>query len=114
MHVLAVETVGQFVGVGLADHPSAGREHALDRGRGAHCRRMRLKPNRIAVAGAMAGDIEHVLDREGQAAQRAIRRSVHFDMVIAAEGVVRIVRNYCSRCRMAGWRETVLRPRLKA
>ena len=75
---------------------------------------MGLKPQRIAVAGAMAGDIEHVLDRKSQAAQRAIRRSVPFHMVLAAEGVVRIVRNHCGRCIIAGWRETVLRPRLKA
>ena len=102
MHVLAVEAVGQFVGVGLADHAGAGREQALDRGSGARRRRMRLEPQRIAVAGAMPGDIEHVLDRKGQAAQRAIRRSSQFDMVVAAEGVERIVRNHCGRCMLAG------------
>ena len=71
------------------------------------------EPDRIAVAGAVAGNIEDILDRKGQAAQRAIGRSPQFHIGVAAEGVVGIVWNHCGRCSMAGWRETVLRPRLK-
>jgi hypothetical protein len=98
----------------FCDHLGAGREQALDGRSGARRRRVRFEPDRIAVAGAMAGNVEHVLDGEGQAEQRTFRRTVQFDMGVAAESVVRIVRDHCGRCSIAGWRDTVLRPRLKA
>ena len=114
MHVLAVEAIGHLVGVGLADHAGAGGEQALDRRGRSRGRRMGLEPDRVAVAGAMAGDVEHVLDGEGQAAQRTVRRAAQFDMGVAAEGIVGIAQHHCGRCRVAGCRDTVLRPRLKA
>ena len=114
MHILAVEAVGQFVGMGLADHARAGREQTLDRGRGARRRRVSVEPYRIAVSGAMTGNVVHVLDGKSQTVERATRRSVQFDMGMAAERVVGIVGDHCGRCRIAGWRDTVLRPRLKA
>ena len=75
---------------------------------------MGFEPHRVAVSGAMAGDVEHVLDREGRAAQRAFGRAGKLDMGMAAKGVVRIVQGHCGRCRVAGCRDTVLRPRLNA
>src|SRR6478736_9837558 len=75
---------------------------------------MGFEPHRVAVSGAMAGDVEHVLDREGQAAQRAFERAGKLDLRMAAKGVVRIVDGHCGRCRVAGCRDTVLRPRLNA
>ena len=75
---------------------------------------MGLKPDRIAVAGAVTGDVEHVFDGEAQAAQRARGRAIEFDVGVAAERVIRIVRDHCGRCSVAGCRDTVLRPRLKA
>ena len=114
MHVLAVEAVSQFVGMRFSDHLSAGREHTFNRRCCALSRLMGVEPHGIAVAGAMAGDVEHVLHGEGQTAQRTVRRPVHLDMRMAAKSVVRIVWDHCGRCSCAGWRDTVLRPRLKA
>ncbi len=51
---------------------------------------MGFEPHRVAVAGALAGDVEHVLDREGQAAQRAFGRAGKLDVGVAAKGVVGI------------------------
>ena len=81
MHVLAIEAVRHLVGVGLADHVGASGQQALDCGGGPRRGRMGFEPDRIAVSGAMAGDVEHVLDREGQAAQRAVGRAGKLDMV---------------------------------
>ena len=75
---------------------------------------MGFEPHRVAVSGAMAGDVEHVLDRKGQAAQRAVWRAGKLDMDMAAKGVEWIEHGHCGRCRVAGCRDTVLRPRLNA
>ena len=75
---------------------------------------MGLEPDRVAVAGAMTGDVEHVLDGECQAAQRTFGRAGKLDLRVPAKGVVAIVHGHCGRCRVAGCRDTVLRPRLKA
>ena len=88
VHVLAVEAVGHLVGVGLADHAGASGQQALDCRGSPRCGRMGFEPDRVAVAGAMAGDVEHVLDREGQAAQRAFGRAGKLDVGVAAKGVV--------------------------
>ena len=42
-------------------------------------------------AGAVARDVEHVLDGEGEAGQRTVRRSVQGYVVLLAEGAQRIV-----------------------
>ena len=114
MHVLAVKAVGQFVRMGLPDHARAGGEQTLNGGSGACRRRVGGEPDRIAVPGAVAGDVENILDGEGQSAQRTVGCPIQFDMGMAAERVVGIVRDHCGRCRITGARDTVLRPRLKA
>jgi hypothetical protein len=112
MHILTVEAVGQFVGLGFSDHRRAGGEQALDGGSGARRRRMRLEPDRIAIAGAMAGNVVDILDREGQAVKRTCGRAIQRNVGVAAEGAIRIVWDHCGRCSVAGARDTVLRPRL--
>ena len=115
MRVHTVEAISHFVGMGLAYHSRAGGEEARDRGGRPGGRRMGLHPQWVAIAGAVAGDVEHILDGEVQTAQRTGDRSVQFDMRVAAEGIVWIIRHsHCGRCKVAGCRETVLRPRLKA
>jgi ketosteroid isomerase-like protein len=48
---------------------------------------MRTRPIVIAAAGGMAGDIEQVLRRKGQAAQWAVRRALDCDARIRDEGI---------------------------
>ena len=67
--VLAQDAQRDLVGDGLADQRRAGIEQRLHRP-GMPCRhRMRARPVVIAAAGRMAGDIEQVLRREGEATQ---------------------------------------------
>src|ERR1700728_3558958 len=114
MHILAIKAVGQFVGLSFSDHPGAGRKQTLDGRCRARRRRMSLEPDRMAVAGSTAGNVEHVLDGEAQAAQRTYGHAVELNMRVTAERIVRVVRDHCGRCKIAGWRDTVLRPRLNA
>jgi len=62
----------------------------------------------------MPGDVEHILGGEGEASQRARRHAIQRDMGVPTKGVIRIAHGYCGWCNVAGCRDTVLRPRLKA
>ena len=90
MRVLAVETVGHFVGVGFADKACARFEQAIDRRCCANRRRMRLKPHGVTVSGTMTRNVEDVLDRHGQTLQPAAAVTGESHMGVAAEGVERI------------------------
>jgi hypothetical protein len=118
MHILAVDAVGQFIAISLADQAGSGGEQALDRRCGAPCGRMGLEPARMAVAGTMSGDVEYVLDGEAATEQGAGRASLDSNFVVAAKRVERIVDAHVDthvlRWSRAGSRETVMRPRLKA
>ena len=117
MHILAVDAEGQFIAISLADQAGSGGEQALDRRCRALCGRMSLEPERMAVAGAMSGDVEHVLDGEAAAEQGADRAAFDSNFVVAAKRVERIVDahldTHVARWSRAGSRETVMRPRLK-
>ena len=114
MHVLAVDAVGHFIAIRLADQAGSGGEQALDSRRSALCGWMGLEPARMAVAGAMSGDVEHVLDGEAAAEQWAGWAAFESNVVVTAERVEPIVDAHVSRWSCAGSRETVMRPALKA
>ena len=61
MHILAVDAVGQFITVSLADQPGSGGEQAVDRRRRMLRGRMGLEPSRMAITGDVSRYIEHVL-----------------------------------------------------
>jgi hypothetical protein len=114
MRVFAIETVGEFVGVGLADHTRAGIEETLYARRRSRCRRMGLEPNGIAVAGATSRNVVDILHGHRKTGERAPAAAVKCDVGMTRERVERVVWNHCGLCKVAGWRETVWRPRLKA
>ncbi len=114
MHILAVDAVGHFIAISLANQAGSGSKQALDRRRSALCGWMGLEPARMAVAGAVSSDIEHVLDGEAAAEQGAGCAAFAGNLGIAAERVERIVDAHVARWSCAGSRETVMRPRLKA
>ena len=87
MDVFAVEAVGHFVGMGLADHVGARGEQSLDGRRGMIGGRMRLEPNRIAIARAVSGNVEHVLDAETASPQRAAAAALERHVGMPAERV---------------------------
>jgi len=102
MHVFAVETVGEFIGVRFADHARAGVEEPLHARRGLFGRRMRLEPDRVAVAGAMPCDIVDVLHRHGEPGERACAATIERDVGVTRERVERVVRDHCGLCSLAG------------
>ena len=76
MRVHAGDAVEEFVADRLADDGRAGGEQLFDR---CGMRRRGLlvrQPVRIAAAGALAGDVVHVLDRDAQSRERAARRAL--------------------------------------
>ena len=90
MHVLAVETIGHFVGVGFADEARARFEQAIDRRCCANRRRMRVKPQGVTVSGTMTRNVEDVLDRHGQPLQRAAAATGESHIGVTAEGIERV------------------------
>src|SRR4029077_17681016 len=91
VHVLAVDAVGHFIAVGLANQAGSGGEQALDSRRSALCGWMGLEPAWVAVASAISGDIEHVLDGEGAAKQWAGWDAFESNVLVVAERVKPIV-----------------------
>jgi hypothetical protein len=69
--VLGREAVGQFNGLGFSDQTGTGRQQGKNRWRWRGRLAVRRRPVRIAVAGHHAGNVEQVLDREGQSGQPA-------------------------------------------
>src|ERR1700684_1750657 len=104
MHIFAVEAVGEFIRMSLADHPGARGKQAFDRRRRLSRRRMCCEPDRVAIAGAMTLDVENVLDREGQSVKGTISRTHKRDIGVAAKGVERVPRGHWGRCSTAGRR----------
>ena len=92
MPVLPVQAIGEFVGMGLADHPRAGIEQALHRDRRPIGHGMGFEPHRIAEAAAVSGDVIEVLDAERSPAERPCGRTFHSDMRVPAERTQRIAR----------------------
>ncbi len=90
MRVLAGERIAELVANGASDEVGAGVEQSRRRGRGLARRLVRSEPGRMAEAGAAAGDIEHVLGREAQPVERALRGTPPRDVVVRAEGTERI------------------------
>ena len=78
VHVLAERAEGELVRDRDAGKTRAGIEAGLHRGCRARGRLVAREPVRAAAAGDDAGDVEHVLDREGEAAEGALsaRRDV--------------------------------------
>jgi hypothetical protein len=72
--------------MGAPDHGRAGRQQALDGNGRAPGRRVGGEPVRMAEAGAVSGDVERILDGEGQAGERALARTCEGRVVVAAEG----------------------------
>src|SRR6185437_7458356 len=70
MRVDAGDAEEELVANRLADDVGAGLEQAAHRGRGGYRWFLIREPSRIAGAGALAGDVEHVLDRRTQPGQR--------------------------------------------
>jgi len=87
VHVFAFKAEEQFVALGLADQPCAGRRDATDAGGGGGGWRMRAQPVGVVAAGAMAGHVNVVLDHEGQAAQGAIAGGCNFKGFVVAQTV---------------------------
>jgi hypothetical protein len=112
MYVLAVEAVGHLIAMGLPDHTGACGEQMINCPRGARSRRMGLEPQWVAVSGAVIGNVKDILDRHGLTPQRATRRERN--VRVTAEYAERIVQDHCGRWSLAGSRDTVMRPRLKA
>ncbi len=81
MRVLARQAVSQLVGVGLADQFRARRQQGFDHRRGVSRWRLAGAPARLADAGNGAGYVEHVLDGESQALQRALSGGVEVHRV---------------------------------
>ncbi|MNC87110.1 hypothetical protein D3C83_28100 [compost metagenome] len=69
----------------LADHFRAGVEQALHRRSGPRRCRVRGEPFRTAEAGAVAGDIEDVLDAEREARKRAGAGAFHRNVGVPAK-----------------------------
>ena len=75
VHVLAGQAVAELVAVRAPDHVGPGGQQALHRLRRARRRRVGGEPVRVAEAGAVALDVEQVLDREGEARERPLARA---------------------------------------
>ena len=76
MRVDAGDAVEELVADRLADDGGAGVENFRHR-RGVRRRGLGVgEPVRIAAAGALAGDVVHVLDRGGEAGERAVARAL--------------------------------------
>ncbi len=71
MRVLAVEAVGQFIGLGFADHVSTGGQQLRNHRCSLCSGIMRCQPVRTAEAGLVAGDVVYILDAESQPRERA-------------------------------------------
>ena len=100
MRVFAGQTVGQLVGMRLAEHVRAGIEQTLHRGRGDGCRRMCLEPFRAAEAGAMACDVVYILRTERVTRKRPPSGSGAFDVSVVAERIDVVAIEYGSHDRI--------------
>ena len=72
--ILAGQAIGQLYRLGLADQVGAGLQQAGHHRRGGRRHAMGSAPIRVAVGGDLAGNVEQVLHREGQSAQRPLGR----------------------------------------
>jgi hypothetical protein len=52
---------------------------------------MGFEPKRMAVAGDASSDVEHILDREGAAEQRAVCAAFAANVCVAAKRIERVV-----------------------
>ena len=77
MRVDAGDAVEEFVADGLAGDGGAGIEQLLHDACVLRRGRLRCEPVRIAAAGALAFDVIHVLDRDGQPGERAGLRAAN-------------------------------------
>ncbi len=59
--------------------------------------------DRAAAAGRVAGDVEDVLDREGQTLERPVRRRRHLDLTVVEERVDRVASRMIIRSSLAHW-----------
>src|SRR5262249_36985889 len=89
--ILAREPPGQFVSGGLADEVRARVEQPLYNGRRLRGGAVRAQPVRAAEPGFMTRDIIDVLDPEREPQERPVRRALHLDVGIAAEGAEPVI-----------------------
>src|SRR5262249_36014255 len=92
MHVLAGQAVAKLVAMGLADQIRAGAQQARDGLRGFTGGRMRAQPVGLTEPGARASNVERILRGEGAPGERTSDGALHRNVVVAAEGTERIVR----------------------
>jgi hypothetical protein len=90
MAVVAVQTVGQFVGDGFADQRRAGIEQGLNRRCGARRRRVRRHPSRITGACDAAGEVEQILSAEGEASKPSRLGARDGEQAVGTEGAYAI------------------------
>ncbi len=76
MRISAADAIEKLIAYGLADDCRACVENFLHRGAMSRRGRMRSEPFRAAAAGALAGDVVHVLDHRAQSGERPRRRSL--------------------------------------
>lgn len=74
MRVLPIDAVGHLVHDGGAEAGGAGGERGEDDGGGGGGGRVGPRPVRVAEPGDAAGDVEDVLDGEGEAVERELLR----------------------------------------
>ena len=86
VRILARQAPGQFVGVGLADEMRARIEQPLNDRRRLRRGPVGAQPVGAAEAGPVARDVVDVLDREREPQERPLRRALHLDVGMAAEG----------------------------
>ena len=116
VRVLAGEAVRQFVGMSLAGKVGARVEQPLHGGRGLHRRFVGGEPGRVSEPCPCAGDVEDVLDAEGEARERPIVSTLQRrHVVVAAEGSHRVLERQNRHCHpgrrsRAGSRLNVGRP----
>jgi len=94
MRVLALQTVGEFVGLRLAHYVRASIQES-SRHRRRTCRGpMRAQPVGAAEAGPVPGDVVDVLHAEGETGERTPPRAAHGDVRVPAECIQRIAFEY--------------------
>ena len=94
------QAVGDFIGVGFADQPTAGVEQGGHRRRRGRRRRRRGGLVGAATAGNVTGHIEEILGAEGEPTQDAVGGAIQGEHV--DKGIGRVAHREISRLRAPG------------